>query len=156
MSEENSDSHWQIRKITTWILSAFVGYDTGPKKLRMKEGKNYMVKQNVLRGIFRHAEFKSGPLFCANPAPSKVFGYFLVQNTWPFLLVFRKTTSFRVKLGSQIFRNIRPCPQTLRVKMCGKSHRNEWHFFKSGWQICKVCDNEWMSDKPTSVQSQNE
>lgn len=39
-------------------------------------------------------------------------------------------------------------PQS-RVKMCGKNHQNEWHFFKIEWQLCKMCDKMWMSDNPT-------
>ena len=34
---------------------------------------------------------------------------------------------------------------TVWVKMCGKDHSNEWYFFKNVWQICKMCENEWMS-----------
>ena len=36
-----------------------------------------------------------------------------------------------------------------RVKMCGRNYWIEWHSSKNEWQICKMCDNEWMSDRPT-------
>ena len=29
-----------------------------------------------------------------------------------------------------------------------KRQWNEWHLIRNEWQICKMCDNEWMSNKP--------
>ena len=36
----------------------------------------------------------------------------------------------------------------VNVKMCVIYHYNERHIFKNERQICKLCDNEWMSGKP--------
>ena len=57
-----------------------------------------MVTQKDVIGAFKHAESKSG----------LIFGLLFVQTHNNVLLVFRITPSFWVKLGSQIFRNIRP------------------------------------------------
>ena len=67
-----------------------------------------MVKQNVARGVFKYTESKSGLSF----GPVLLFHGGLAtfsQRTQRFWLVFRKTASFWVKLGRQIFQNIRPC-----------------------------------------------
>ena len=36
----------------------------------------------------------------------------------------------------------------VNVKMCVIYHYNERHIFKNERQICKLCDNEWMSGNP--------
>ena len=68
-----------------------------PQKKWEKFKSINMVKQKVVKEVF-----------CANSALSLVFGHFLVQRHDVFLPVFRKMTTFWVKLGSQIFQNIRP------------------------------------------------
>ena len=60
-----------------------------------------MVKQKVVMEVFRHAESKYSAI-------TLLIWPLFSLNTWQFLPVFRKTTSFCVKLGNQIFPKIHP------------------------------------------------
>ena len=70
-----------------------------------------MVKQNVVIGVFRHAESKSGLCFVLTPLLHRFFDYFSVQTHDSFCRLSVKRIAFLVKLGSQIFLNIRPSPK---------------------------------------------
>ena len=61
----------------------------------------------MVAGVFRHAEFKSGPimafdLFWANSLPSWGFGFFFVQTHDGFTS-FLQHAKFCVRIGTQIF-----------------------------------------------------
>ena len=61
---------------------------------------------------------------------------------------FKMCDYFRILKNIGGARNSQPL-NMLRVKMCGRNYWIEWHSSKNEWQICKMCDNEWMSDRPT-------
>ena len=83
-----------------------VGEDNS--KLEPKKFKSIdMVKQKVVIGVFRHAESKSGLYFVLTLFLHRFLATFWSKHM-TVLPVFRKTTTFWVKLGSQIFQNIRP------------------------------------------------
>ena len=66
-----------------------------------------MAKQNVVIGVFRYAESKYGLYFVLALLLHRVLITFYPKHMM-FLPVFCKTPIFWGKLGSQIFRNIRP------------------------------------------------
>ena len=66
-----------------------------------------MVKQKVIIGLFRHAESKFGVFLVLILLLQEFLATFVHKRR--FLPVFRKTTCFLVKLGSQISQNICRC-----------------------------------------------
>ena len=70
-----------------------------------------MVKKTVDIGVFEHAESKSGLHFELNLLLQGVFATFWSDH----MAVFHPKVSFTAKLGSQIFRNIRPCNILLKL-----------------------------------------
>ena len=68
-----------------------------------------MVNQKVVIGVF---SFQIRPIFELTLLFHRFLAIFLFLTNDGFLPVFRKTTSFWMKLGSQIFLNIRPCALT--------------------------------------------
>ena len=86
-----------------------VGEDNS--NLDLKNSEKYksvnMVKQRVVIGFLGMLNPNLASIH-ANPAPSYVFCKFLVQTHDVFCRFFVKPASFKMKLGSQIFQNIRP------------------------------------------------
>ena len=71
---------------------------------------HHMVKHNVVIGVLRDTESKYGLCFRLTPFPHRLSVIFR-SSLW-FSPIFRKMPGFWVKLGSQIFQNIRPWLQT--------------------------------------------